>query len=104
VLHEFGPESRFSGEVVVRATYKTQVIHRGLSAFRHGNDVVVLQASYGGAALPVLANDRALAAVVLPHRAAHVRRDVARAASGARAARRLCGAALSLLGFGAGLS
>ena len=62
------------------STAKTQALHRGLTSARHRVHMVVLQELARLAAPPRVADERALPPIPLPHRALHVRRDVARVA------------------------
>src|SRR5437762_1557637 len=64
-------------ERAMASTAKTQALHRGLTSARHRVHMVVLQELPRLAALPRVADERALALIPLPYRALHVRRDVA---------------------------
>src|SRR5262249_12673559 len=87
-LHEPGTERLLGRVLVVPPAAEADAVHRGLAAARQLSDVIELDTRAGLAAMSGLAHERALAAVSLPHRALHVRRDVARAVSRALAARR----------------
>jgi hypothetical protein len=88
LVHEARSESAFCLVLVMRPAQQAHVLDGRRSAIRHGDDVVVLQPLVRAASTPVVADERAAAAVPLPHFPSDMRRNASHPLIGAATALR----------------
>ena len=76
--HEAGSEGALRRVLVVDPAPRANALHRRLPAPGHRLDGVMLEPGARRTAVPVIAHERAPAAIAFPHRPPHLRRDGAR--------------------------